>query len=267
MDKGWICLHRCIKKHWIWQDANRLKWWLDLLISANHEDKKILVDGVLKECKRGEIITSLGKLAEEWRVNRDTVRRFLDMLESDTMITRKSTHKMTQITICNYDSYQDKPTTETTTEQQQNPQQTQQQTDNRHDTNNNYNNDNNNILSNESDIGSSAEQPKRTQKGVKKKAFTPPTIEEVEQYCRERKNGINASDFIDHYQANGWRVGKGGLPMKDWQAVVRNWEKYNRNGNNGNNGTRVENNPLSNQQWRDPQRTSEWNFTSESDFD
>lgn len=263
MSNGWICLHRCIQKHWIWQDANRFKWWVDLLLRANHEDKKILFDGVLTEVKRGQFITSLSKLAMEWGVNRDTVRRFLDMLESDTMITRKSTHKMTQITICNYDSYQDKPTTDTTTDNTSEATTDRQLTQQLTDTNNNYNNDNNNnILSNESSIGSSA----RTQKGVKKKAFTPPTIEEVEQYCKERQNGINASDFIDHYEANGWKVGKGGLPMKDWQAAIRNWEKYNRNGNNST-SARVENNPVANQQWRDSKRASEWNFTNESDFD
>jgi DNA-binding transcriptional regulator YhcF (GntR family) len=258
MSNGWICLHRCIQKHWIWQDANRFKWWVDLLLRANYEDKKVLIESRLVECKRGVFITSLCNLAKEWGVSRDVVRHFLTLLESDGMITRKVTTKYTQITICNYDSYQDKATTEpqqthnrATTE----PQQT-------HTNNNNNNDNNNNILSNESSISSSA----RTQKGVKKKAFTPPTIEEVEQYCKERQNGINASDFIDHYEANGWKVGKGGLPMKDWQAAIRNWEKYNRNGNNST-SARVENNPVANQQWRDPQRTQEWNFTDKSDFD
>jgi hypothetical protein len=258
MSNGWICLHRCIQKHWIWQDANRLKWWIDLLLRANHEDKKILFDGTLRECKKGEILTSLSKLAEEWGVSRDVARHFLNMLESDAMIVRKTTQKYTQITICNYASYQDRATTEPqathdtpTTEPQLSH------------TNNNYNNDNNNnILSNESSIGSSA----RTQKGVKKKAFEKPTLAEVEQYCKERQNGINASDFIDHYEANGWKVGKGGLPMKDWQAAIRNWEKYNRNGNNST-SARVENNPVANQQWRDPQRAKEWDFTDKSDFD
>lgn len=53
--------------------------------------------------------------------------------------------------------------------------------------------------------------------------FIVPTIEEVEQYCKERKNGIDAQRFIDYYTANGWKVGKN--PMKDWKAAVRTWEK------------------------------------------
>ena len=46
MRKGWICLHRCIVRHWIWQDANRFKWWIDLLLRASSEDKKMLFEGV-----------------------------------------------------------------------------------------------------------------------------------------------------------------------------------------------------------------------------
>jgi len=55
------------------------------------------------------------------------------------------------------------------------------------------------------------------------KRFTPPTLDEVEAYCCVRNNGISADQFIDHYTANGWKVGKN--PMKDWKAAVRTWER------------------------------------------
>lgn len=58
----------------------------------------------------------------------------------------------------------------------------------------------------------------------KKKNFTPPTIEEVTEYCRERNNGIDAQRFIDYYEARGWRYGKN-QAMKDWKAAVRLWER------------------------------------------
>jgi hypothetical protein len=54
-------------------------------------------------------------------------------------------------------------------------------------------------------------------------AFTKPTLEEVSAYCRERQNGIDPQGFIDHYESNGWMVGK--VKMKDWRASVRTWEK------------------------------------------
>lgn len=53
-------------------------------------------------------------------------------------------------------------------------------------------------------------------------AFHPPTLQEVESYCNERKNNINAQLFIDYYTARGWMIGKN--KMKDWRAAVRTWE-------------------------------------------
>ena len=57
----------------------------------------------------------------------------------------------------------------------------------------------------------------------KSKKFIKPTIEEIREYCQERKNNVNAQYFYDYYEANGWKVGKN--PMKDWKATVRNWER------------------------------------------
>ena len=56
-----------------------------------------------------------------------------------------------------------------------------------------------------------------------RKRFTAPTLEEVKEYCSERKNNVDAERFIDYYTANGWKVGKN--PMKDWKAAVRSWER------------------------------------------
>lgn len=53
--------------------------------------------------------------------------------------------------------------------------------------------------------------------------FTPPTLEEVQAYCIERGNNVDAERFIDFYSSKGWMVGKN--KMKDWKAAVRNWEK------------------------------------------
>lgn len=57
----------------------------------------------------------------------------------------------------------------------------------------------------------------------KRKRFTPPTLAEVQAYCYERNNGVDAQRFIDYYTSNGWQVGKN--KMKDWKAAVRTWER------------------------------------------
>ena len=59
-------------------------------------------------------------------------------------------------------------------------------------------------------------------KTAKKTMKIPPTLEEVEAYCKERHNNINAQHFIDYYESKGWTVGHS--KMKDWKAAVRTWE-------------------------------------------
>lgn len=59
----------------------------------------------------------------------------------------------------------------------------------------------------------------------KRKVFVKPTIEEVRAYCDERHNSVNPEAFIDHYNSNGWKVGRNS--MKDWKAAVRTWERNN----------------------------------------
>lgn len=59
----------------------------------------------------------------------------------------------------------------------------------------------------------------------KRKRFTPPTIDEVTAYCKERKNNVDPQKWLDYYSSNGFMVGKN--HMKDWKAAVRTWERNN----------------------------------------
>ena len=59
---------------------------------------------------------------------------------------------------------------------------------------------------------------------------TRPSLEEVRQYCQERGKGVDPEHWLDHYKANGWKIG-GRAPMKDWKAAVRTWEKNGFHGN------------------------------------
>lgn len=105
-DKGYIRLYRDIRKHWIWNDADALRAWIDLIMLANHEDKKFYFDGRLITVRRGTFITSVRKLAARWGWGKDRTLRFLRTLECDRMIDRKCDTKKTLITIENYGFYQ-----------------------------------------------------------------------------------------------------------------------------------------------------------------
>lgn len=83
---------------------------------------------------------------------------------------------------------------------------------------------------NETQIESGLSEKRREEKiGEEKKGdgarkrFQKPSIEEVTDYCRSRKNAVDPQRWLDHYESNGWKVGKN--PMKDWRAAVRTWEK------------------------------------------
>jgi len=56
-----------------------------------------------------------------------------------------------------------------------------------------------------------------------KTKFSPPTLEDVQAYCAERRNNVDPEKFMDYYTSNGWKVGRNS--MKDWKAAVRNWER------------------------------------------
>jgi len=66
----------------------------------------------------------------------------------------------------------------------------------------------------EKDINNSGASPRK---------FIPPTLEEVQAYCKERNNNVDAQKWYDFYQSKGWMIGKN--KMKDWKACVRTWEK------------------------------------------
>lgn len=104
---GWIKISREIASHWLWQDAERLKWWLDLLFLAAWEDKQVLHDTHLFVLRRGQIIASISYLSERWGKSNPTIIKYLKLLEDEGMIKRETLYRKTPIlTVCNYEKYQ-----------------------------------------------------------------------------------------------------------------------------------------------------------------
>lgn len=119
---GWQKIYRDIQYHWLWEDKpfSRGQAWIDLILLMNHEDGKTLIDGVLKEVKRGSKVTSLRKLSEQWGWSTTKVKKFLEQLEKDEMITYKSDSKKTFVIVENYDVYQGNDLTEVTEKKHRN---------------------------------------------------------------------------------------------------------------------------------------------------
>lgn len=192
----------------------RRQAWQDLILTTNHKDWQIIVRWNYIEIKRGQNWYSEETFAKRRKWSRNKVRRFLKHLETEHQIEQQKSKLKTVITIINREKYQGNGTTDETTERHQTKQQT--------DTNKNVKN-----------VKEWKEEKKTLDTGdvvpnkppVERKKFIKPTIEEINKYCFERKNGINAEHFFDHYESNGRKVWRN--PMIDRKATVRTWEKSN----------------------------------------
>jgi hypothetical protein len=113
---GWISIHRKIQEHWLWEEKpfDKRSAWIDLILMASYRDNKFLLGNELVEVERGGFITSEVKLSEKWGWSRTKVRSFLELLEKDNMILKKSDNRKTYLKIVNYNDYQ---VSETTKEQ------------------------------------------------------------------------------------------------------------------------------------------------------
>jgi DNA-binding transcriptional regulator YhcF (GntR family) len=139
--KSWIKIDREITSHWIFSDPWKFRNWIDLLTLVNYQEQKVNIKGVILTCKRGETLCSLDTLAKRWNCDKSKVRRFLKLLESDSMIVLKSEQITTRLTICKYELYQgERNANETKTKRKRNGSET-QMTPNKNE-NNEYNEEN-----------------------------------------------------------------------------------------------------------------------------
>jgi hypothetical protein len=142
--RGWISLHREILDHWTWKDKpySMGQAWIDLLLLANHGDKKTYFNGELILIKRGSTITSQLKLGLRWGWHRDKVKRFLNTLTDDEMLRCEYNNRYSNITILKYNEFQLSGNNRHNTNSAQVRQQTQHELGTNNKTTNNDNNDN-----------------------------------------------------------------------------------------------------------------------------
>ncbi len=106
MSEGWIKLYRNLREHWIWEDPVKLRWWIDMLLQANHHDKKVALGNEIILIRRGSFHTSELKLAKRWCTSKKSARTFLDLLQNDGMINMVKSFKGTTIEVSKYGDYQ-----------------------------------------------------------------------------------------------------------------------------------------------------------------
>ncbi|MBQ2290206.1 MAG: hypothetical protein II249_06025 [Bacteroidaceae bacterium] len=103
-NKGWICLHRKMID-WEWfSKPEMVQLFIFLLLRASVKEAKW--QGLV--IKRGQLVTSVASISTATKLTAQKIRTCLQRLEDSGQIERKTTNKFTIITICNYESYQDK---------------------------------------------------------------------------------------------------------------------------------------------------------------
>ena len=107
-NKGYIPLWRDIQDNWIWKRPEPFDYrsaWIDLLLSVNHEEKKICIDGRLQVIRPGQMWTSVAKLADKWNWSRPKVYRYIKLLKTDGMVYTDGTPSGTLLTVINYSNF------------------------------------------------------------------------------------------------------------------------------------------------------------------
>ena len=176
MHEGYVKIYRKIKDNPLWDEKpfSRFQAWLDLILSVNHKERKVMINGNFVEVKPGQKMTSMRKLANEWGWSITKVKKFLDELQNDEMITYYSDTKKTVITIEKWETYQGYSDTKRTQKENKNKTERKQK-----ETNNNVKNvknDKNNIYVEQVDKIWSA-YPNKKGKAIAEKKL-PELIEE-----------------------------------------------------------------------------------------
>lgn len=200
---GWIKIHRSICEHWLYNEKrvySKLEAWYDLIMNVNFYDSKVMIKGKLYEVKRGQSIMSLESWGKRWQWDKSKVRRFFSMLQKDSMIVLKSDTITTQLTICNYDSYQGEGnTSETRTKRKRNTDDT--------------------II---------------RKKEYKEEIYIP-EFSEFLTYAIEKEPLINQVDLKLKYESwvvNEWRDGNGNK-ISNWKSKLLNTLPYIKKNTNG----------------------------------
>lgn len=203
-NNGWIKLHRKIIDNWIWDDPEKLRAWLDILLMVNHENKQIPFNGHIKTIHRGEKLTSLSKLAERWKWTRNRVSRFIDLLCEADMVTADRTANGTLLTVVNYGVYQSQRYTDEATDEAANEATHEATHEAQTRSNKNY------------------KKVKKKREGKAPHTFSPPDEQDVREYCKAMGYRMNVSLFMAYYEARDWCLSHG-KKMSDWKKAATAW--------------------------------------------
>lgn len=117
LKKGFVKIYRSFQDSALWNDGtpfDRRSAFVDLIMMANIEEKELVLHGKTIKIKRGQLHTSVERLANRWTWSANKVRRYLRLLNDLDMVHSNGTPYGTTLTIVNYGHFQDVRQTDVT---------------------------------------------------------------------------------------------------------------------------------------------------------
>lgn len=106
---GWIKLHRSLQDHFIYDfsEPDKALAWIDILLSASYSESKVKIKSKVFNVQKGQWLVSQVTLQKRWKMSQNKVKRLLNLLQNDGMISVFTNELTSIITICNFSSFQD----------------------------------------------------------------------------------------------------------------------------------------------------------------
>lgn len=220
MDIGYFTISRKLKDNFLYPKNERRKFtkyeaWIYLIEKAYYFCCEKFIDNKKVIIPRGYFDCTIEQISDELNWDRRTTEKFLKMLESEQQIKRfkisKSRKSCTLVKVNNYNAFQ-------------------------------LPNDDicklkcklkcKSYCTLQCKLGCTPNKELKESKTIKVSKFIKPTIEQIQDYCIEKNNNIDVEYFYNHYESNGWKVGRN--KMKDWKATVNQWISREKKRNNNN---------------------------------
>lgn len=186
--KGWISLYRKLRDNPIYEKGDYLRIWLELLLTANHNETSFIWNNQKVTLLPGQLLTSQLGISTKLKIPLTTVNRVLKYLENENQIGKQSTTKYTVITILNWNEYQESG--KQNGKQMENKRKTDGKQAETYNNDNNVNNDNKR---------EEKKSPPQTQKESKTLHWLKTHKEEVVENLKKNYPDKNAEKAYDYF--------------------------------------------------------------------
>lgn len=103
----WMPVYEDDMTHWLWDNAQRYQWWLEIRFrAAKTPGMRYVGDTNIRiRVTYGEWPVTIAYLGTRWHADERAVISFLEALEEDGLITRRKNGLVTVISVCGFEKY------------------------------------------------------------------------------------------------------------------------------------------------------------------